>query len=70
VGTSHEEQAGLELLQENDSLSSESATEEDENSASLDAFSELGGVVLLGVRFPLNVLSGVPCELFDHLTYV
>ena len=70
VGTSHEEQAGLELLKENDSLSSESAAEEDENAARLETLSKLGSVVLLAVGFSLSVVGGVPSELFDHLTYV
>jgi len=66
VGTSHEEEAGLELLKEDDSVSAESAGKEYEHTASLDALAELGGAALLCSDLSLDVLCGVPLELFDH----
>jgi hypothetical protein len=66
VGAGDEEEAGLKLLEEDDSLSAETAGEEDEDGAGGDALAELGGLGLLGAHGSLLLFSGVPLELFDH----
>ena len=65
-GSIDEEETRLELLEEDDSLSAESAGGEDENAACFDAFAQLGGVSFLSAGSTLAVLSGVPIECFDH----
>lgn len=62
----HQEQTGLELLEEYDSLSAESARGKDENAASLNSFSELGCIGFLSAALSRFFLGGVPIEFFDH----
>jgi len=66
VRAGDQEQARLELLQEDDALAAEATREEDEDAAGLDASAELGGADLLDSDGSLLVLSGVLFELFDH----
>ena len=66
VGAGDQEEAGLELLEEDNSLSAETASEEDEDGAGGDALAELGSLGLLGADSSLLLVSGVPLELFDH----
>ena len=47
-------------------MSTESTGKEDENLASLDSLAELGGASFLCSDLSLDVLCGVPLELFDH----
>lgn len=49
-GTGDGEETGLELLKEHDSLSSESAGEQDKDGAGSDGLSELGSAGLVSVR--------------------
>lgn len=65
-GTGDGEETGLELLQENDSLASESTGEEDKDGAGRDGLSELGSAGLVSVRSRLGIFSRVPFELLNH----
>lgn len=76
VGTGHQQQATLKLLQENDSMAAESAGKEDEHSAWFETLAQLGDASLLGSGLACHVLSRVPLALllglpiffglFDH----
>lgn len=66
VGAGHQEQAGLELLEEDDALAAEAAAEEHEHGAGFDALAELSAGCFLCSELSLLVLCGVPLELFDH----
>jgi hypothetical protein len=61
-----EEESGLELLEEDNSLAAESSGGEDEDGAGLNALAELGGLSLLGADSSLLVFGRVPIEFFDH----
>jgi len=65
-GTGDGEKAGLELLKEDDSLSSESTREQDKDGAGRDGLSELGSAGLVSVRSRLGIFSRVPLELLNH----
>ena len=66
VGASDQKEAGSELLEADDTLSAETASEEDEHGSGDDAGSKLSGFDLLGAHGSLLLVSGVPLELFDH----
>ncbi len=66
VGAGHQEQAGLELLEEDDALAAEAAAEEYEHGAGFDTLAELSARCFLCSELSLLVLCGVPLELFDH----
>jgi hypothetical protein len=66
VGASDQKEAGGELLEADDALSTETAGEEDKDGSGDDAGSKLGGRNLLGAHGSLLLVSGVPLELFDH----
>ena len=64
--SSNEEQARLELLEENNSLTTESSRGEDEDAASLNARSELWSLSFLCANLSLLVFGRVPIDFFDH----
>jgi hypothetical protein len=66
VGSGDEEESGIQFLEEDDSLSTESSGEEDEDISGLEVSSQLGGVLGLGSDLTGDVVGGVPLELFDH----
>lgn len=68
VGSSDKQETGLQLLQEHNSLSSESAGKQNQNGTGLDALAELGSLGLLSSWLPLLILGWVPFELLDHCT--
>ena len=65
-GTAHEEETGLELLEEDDSSTAITAGSEDEHAALFDALAQLGCTRLLSTGLTFLVLRRVPIELFDH----
>ena len=66
VGSGDKEEAGVESLEENDALSTETSGEEDENAAGFESLTELGGVVHLFAGVTGDLISGIPLCLFDH----
>ena len=66
VRSSDKEETGIESLEHNNSLSTESSGEEDENATSFKSRSELGGLLDLSSVGSSDVICGVPLELFDH----
>lgn len=70
MGAGDKQEARLELLEEDDSLSTESTREEDQDLSGLHASSELGRTVLSGSGSPVYVFGGVPLRdfrvLLDH----
>jgi len=65
-GSTDEEETGLELLKEDNSLSTVSTGGKDEDATGLDSFSQFRGTSLLSTGLTLLVLSWVPIELLDH----
>ena len=65
-GTTHEEETGLELLEEDNSLSAITAGGKDENASFLDALAELGCTSYLSAGLTCLVLCRVPIEILDH----
>lgn len=66
VGSCHEQETRLELLEENDALATESSRGEDEDGSSCDALAKLGSLSLLCADLSLLVFGRVPIEFFDH----
>jgi hypothetical protein len=67
VGAGHEQEAGRQLLEEDDTSASEAAGEQHEHAAGGNSLSELGGLDLGALLVVLLlIISGVPCELLDH----
>ena len=66
VGSSDEEESGIQFLEEDDSLSTESSGEEDEDTSGFETSSQFGSVLGLGSDLTGDVVGGVPLELFDH----
>jgi hypothetical protein len=66
VGSGDQEEAGVESLEHNDALSTETTGEEDENATGFEALAELGGVVHLFAGITRDLVSWIPLCLFDH----
>jgi len=66
VGSGDKEEAGVESLEENDALSTETSGEEDENAAGFESLAELGGLVHLFAGVTGDLVSWIPLCLFDH----
>lgn len=66
-GTSDGEETGLQVLEEHDSLASESTSEEDEDGAGRDRLAELGGLGLEPLRGRLGIFGGVPLSFLNHV---
>jgi hypothetical protein len=66
VGSGDEEEAGVESLEEDDALSTETSGEEDEDAAGFESLTELGDVMHLFAGVTGDLISGIPLCLFDH----
>ena len=66
LGAGNEEQTGVEPLEANNSVTTISAGKQDQDLAGLNTLAQLGNTSLLGSGLSLNVLCGIPLELFDH----
>ena len=66
VRASHKKKTAVELLEEYDTLASESAREENHNFSRFQRLSKFGLLWLLLANISFLVLSGIPLEIFDH----
>ena len=66
LGAGNEQQARVEPLEANNSVATVSAGKKDKNLAGLNTLAQLGDTSLLSAGLSVNVLCGIPLELFDH----